>query len=205
MRQLKCFIPKTMAGLILGLASGPVFGQVLNYDVVLIPQGATGNMHALVGFGQSCAGNPHNGGMNFQECAVADITFRLQGPRDRMTCDNPTKPASRVITKIELTDKPDTGSGSPPQKGDFTGGLADSWLKTYAFPQVDTSDGVVYEVSDKNDGLARVTLVNMNSHPLEMNQGQVVPKRFWYRITAEDCTSNRTWVTDPRGDNEGLN
>ena len=101
----------------------------------------------------------------------------------------------RVITGIEVTDTPSTTN--PTDKGDFTGGLDGSWLKKYAFPQAD-SEGYIYKVSNKNKGLAEVTIVNMNSHP-----AAELGKSFWYRITVEDCDSGATWITDPRGDNQG--
>lgn len=189
------------AGLLLTFASGNVFGAVLNYSVLLTPQGngqGGGTLNVHLGFGQSCASNPHDGCMNFQTDAVGAITFRLPGPSDRMTCTNPAQPqkvAAKVITGIQVTETPYKQN---PQKGNFSGRVTGTELKKYAFPQAD-ANGFIYKVNNKNEGLARVTVINMNSHPAA--QGT---KSFWYRIKVEDCSNNGYWQTDPRGDNEGL-
>jgi hypothetical protein len=192
-----------IAGVVLVGMTNTVLGAVKDYDVMLTTQGPSGTLKAHLGFGQSCAVNWHDGCMNFDVNTVGIITFYLPGPPDRLTCVNPVDPgkvAKKVITKIELTDKPLDGGATAP-KGDFKGGLADTWLKKYAFPQVDQATGVLYDV-DVNDGLARITLVNLNSHPFQSS----VTKPFWYRVTVTDCEPpHNTWETDPRGDNKGLN
>lgn len=200
MRRSVNIVAASAAGVILTLASGQTYGAVLNYEVLLIPQGSAGSLQAHLNFGQSCSVNPHIGCMNFQAGAVGAITFRLPGPKDRMVCNDPVNPhksAGKVITKIEVTDTAD--AMNPAEKGNFSGGVAaTSWLKQYAFPQAD-ADGFIYK-ADKDQGLARVTVINMNSHPAA--QGD---KAFWYKVTVEDCNSKNTWVTDPRGENKGLN
>jgi hypothetical protein len=49
-------------------------------------------------------------------------------------------------------------------------------------------------------GNTQVILVNNNSN--DYVAGSYVP--FWYRVTVTDCNDDTiTWVSDPRGDNEG--
>jgi len=200
-RQVRFAIAGTL-GLLLSLVASQAFGVVKDYEVLLTPQGASGTLGVHLVFGQSCGGNPHLGCMNFDTDTVGVISFRVAGNPNGLTCKNPTAPtkvAKRVITKIELTDKPLGGSGTS-DKGDFNGGLAGTWLKKFAFPQVIQGTGVLYDVSF-NDGLARMTLVNLNSHP-----GQSGSKPFWYKVTVTDCADQtKTWETDPRGDNKGSN
>lgn len=200
---MKYLLIVAIAALLFVGTANPVFGAAKDYDVMLTTQGQSGTLKAHLGFGQSCAVNWHDGCMNFDVNTVGVITFYLPGPPDRLTCVNPVDPnkvAKKVITKIELTDKPLAG-GATGLKGDFSGGLADTWLKKYAFPQVVQSTGILYDVS-VNDGLSRITLVNLNSHPWQSG----VTKPFWYRITVTDCKPpHNIWETDPRGDNKGLN
>ena len=201
MKQQVKFVVACMTVLLLNLMAGPAFGQVRNYDVLLTPQGATGTLGVHLGFGQSCAVNPHYGCMNFEVDTVGAITFRVAGNPARLTCGDPANPSSqdadKVITRIEVTDRP-SGSSGTSQKGDFSGPLAGTWLKTYAFPQVDQNTGILYDVP-VNNGLTHLTLVNLNSHP----QADGI-KSFWYRVTVTDCDDpTRSWVSDPRGDNQG--
>jgi hypothetical protein len=202
MRQQVRFAIAGTLGLLLSLVASQAFGVVRDYEILLTPQGASGTLGVHLVFGQSCAGNPHNGCINFDVDTVGVMSFRVRGNPNGLTCTNPTAPskvAKQVITKIELTDKPSGGSGTSP-KGDFSGGLAGTWLKKFAFPQVTQGTGVLYDVS-VNDGLARMTLVNMNGHP-ELSGS----KPFWYKVTVTDCaTPTNTWETDPRGDNKGTN
>lgn len=200
-RQVRFAIAGTL-GLLLSLVASQAFGVVKDYEILLTPQGASGTLGVHLAFGQSCAGNPHDGCMNFATDTVGVISFRVRGNPNGLTCTNPSAPskvAKQVITKIELTDKPSGGSGTSP-KGDFSGGLADTWLKKFAFPQVVQGTGVLYDVS-YNNGLARMTLVNLNSHPEQSGS-----KPFWYKVTVTDCADPiNTWATDPRGDNKGSN
>jgi hypothetical protein len=185
-----------IVSLVFMLTADQALGDLKDYDVMLTTQGPSGTLKAHLGFGQSCAVNWHEGCMNFDVNTTGVITFYLPGPQSQMTCDDPA--VNKVITKIELTDKPLQGNPTSP-KGDFTGGLAGDWLKTFAFPQVDKSTGVLY-LADIATGLARITLVNMNSHPAGLGE-----KSFWYQVTVTSCDGKNYWVTDPRGDNKGLN
>ena len=202
MRQQARFTIAGTLGVILSLVASQAFGVVKDYDIQLTPQGVSGTLGVVLAFGQSCGGNPHNGCMNFDVDTVGVISLRVVGNPHSVNCaypPGPGKSAKFVITKIELTDKPFGGS-STSTKGDFSGGLADTWLKQFAFPQVDQATGVLYDVS-VNEGLAQMTLVNLNSHPEETD-----PKPFWYKVTVTDCGDpTKTWVTDPRGDNTGSN
>lgn len=201
-RQVRFAIACTL-GLLLSLVASQAFGVVKDYEVLLTPQGASGTLGVHLAFGQSCGGNPHNGCMNFDVDTVGVISFRVRGNPNGLTCTNPAAPskvAKQVITKIEVTDKPLSGGSGTSAKGDFSGGLADTWLKKFAFPQVIQGTGVLYDVS-VNDGLARMALVNLNSHP-----DQSGSKPFWYKVTVTDCANQtKTWKTDPRADNQGYN
>ena len=141
--------------------------------------------------------------MNFDVDTVGVISFRVMGNPHSVNCTHPPGPgksAKFVITKIELTDKPLSKGSSTSAKGDFRGRLADTWLKQFAFPQVIQGSGVLYDVS-VDEGLARMTLVNLNSHPEQKDS-----KPFWYKVTVTSCKDpTKTWETDPRADNKGSN
>lgn len=208
MRQQVRFTIAGTLGLLLSLVASQAFSAVKDYEILLIPQGSSGTLGAHVVFGQSCADNQHVGCMNFDTDTVGVISFRVRGKPNGLTCTNPTAPgkvAKQVITKIELTDKPSGGSDTS-AKGDFSSGLAGTWLKKFAFPQVNQGTGILYDVA-VNDGLARMTLVNLNSQQSILSPlGQPESKPFWYRVTVTDCADpTKTWETDPRGDNKGSN
>lgn len=201
---MKQLFVKAVAGLVFIGANNIAFGDIKEYDILLIPQGNGGTMGVKLDFGKPCNVKQHDGCMDFDVNTVGVITLKLTGSPHRLACapegaPNPQQYASKVITKIELTSTPMEGDTTS-SKGDFSGGLED-WLKQYAFLQVNQTTGVLYEVP-KEQGLARLTLVNLNSHPSEEGGS----KSFWYRITVTDCDDeSKTWVTDPRGDNKGLN
>ena len=195
------FVTTSLVMLLLNFIAQPAYGAVRDYDVWLnpvTPHGGTLQPHLV--YGRSCNGSPHSGCMEFEVDAIGTITFSVRNnwqAQTSLTCPAtiPQGHRYRVITGIEVTTTASTTN--PSEKGDFSGGINGTWLKMYAFPQAD-SQGYIYKVSDKNQGLSEVTVVNMNSHPA--SQGE---KPFWYKITVEDCGSDATWETDPRGDNQG--
>jgi len=199
-KQIKFAVTNTL-GLLLTLVASQALGAVMNYKMLLTPQVGTGTLNVNMAFGGNCWTNTHAGCMGFDVGTVGAIFFRVVGNPHAMSCiseDNPDQKALYVITKIELTDVPLKGSPNN-SKGDFSGGLADTWLKTFAFPAVDQSTGVLYDVP-VNNGLAQMTVVNLNSHPKEWGT-----KPFWYKVTVTRCSDPTvTWETDPRGDNNGI-
>jgi len=160
------------------------------FAVKLVPQGnAPGELRAINN-GKNCVNNWHEGCMLFEEDKIGLIKFYLPGSFNKVKdCDK----AQSVITQVKLTT---TGTDS---KGDFTVFPLDDWIKNDAFPGVDVNDGIIYQET-KDVARTQVWLVNMNSHPA--SEGH---KQFWYEVTATDCASGETWVTDPRGENTGMN
>jgi hypothetical protein len=105
-----------------------------------------------------------------------------------------------VITKIELatTELKTEEKNNKRAKGDFTKEV-DSWLKK-AFSSVDMQTGIIYE-EEWPLGWTQVVVENLNSHDAKKGM-----KSFWYQVTVTDCVDEKnTWITDPRGDNEGKN
>ena len=201
MRQQVRFTIAGTLGLLLSLVASQAFGVVRDYEILLTPQGQSGTLRINLAFGGSCWLPVHNGCVGFDIDTVGVMSLRVAGNPNGLTCTHPdpSKVAHRVITKIELTDVPLGGSPTS-AKGDFSGGLADTWLKTFAFPSVNQSTGVLYDVP-VNEGLARMAVVNLNSHPEVWGT-----KPFWYKVTVTRCSDpTDTWETDPRGDNKGTN
>ena len=203
-RQIRFAIMGAL-GLLLALVASQALGAVKNYDILLTPQGPSGTLNANLAFGGNCDPPTYPGCMGFAQGDVGAISFRVVGNPHGMSCTNEVNPgqvARYVITKIELTDKPAEKSPTS-AKGDFSGGLAGTWLKTFAFPSVNESTGVLYDVS-VNNGLAQMILLNQNSHPNPPSPQLPVTKPFWYKVTVTSCSDpTKTWVTDPRGDNKG--
>jgi hypothetical protein len=143
----------------------------------------------------NCKKKAHKGCLLFEEDKTGVIKFYLSGSRiNAKRCPK----AEAVITKIELSTTAE-GSVTDGSKGDFSPPLA-AWIKNYAFADVDLYTGVVYEAS-VNVARSQAWLINLNSH--DASEGE---KEFWYRVTATACgDSPTTWVTDPRGNNEGMN
>lgn len=192
---------------LLGNTDGdPVPSNQVTYSVELKP-GHSGVLE--VKHADKCKQHGHTGCLRFEKDKVGLIKFFLQGSS---TINRKCPKANSVITKIELTAKgiapksdPDPDDVNPEaEKGDFTGNLPD-WVRDDAFSGVDLSTGIVYQATTLNDARTQELLVNMNSH----NASEGV-KSFWYKVTATACIENKDgtrdiWVSDPRGDNEGLN
>jgi hypothetical protein len=167
--------------------------QVKSYSVKLVPQGASGTLK--VDKSNKCNTGKHKGCLLFKQDRLGLIKFYLPGSKYEMkNCIN----ANKVITMIELTAK---GQGTDPEatKGDFDRTLPlPSWIKVNAFTGVDLDTGIVYTVN-KDQAFTQALLVNLNNHDEETGE-----RHFWYRVTVTDCnTPVNTWITDPRGDNEG--
>jgi hypothetical protein len=176
--------------------------QTKHYGIKLVPIGGAGGK-LKVDKANQCANDKHEGCLVFETNKVGQIKFYLPGSQYEMKkCDGTKKRAGKVITKVELADE---SLDDDPTKGDFGGPFPlDNWLKYDAFPAVDLDDGIVYE-APWNKAATQVFLENLNSH----KAGDGI-KSFWYRVTVTDCDEydegmRYTWVTDPRGDNKGLN
>jgi hypothetical protein len=137
----------------------------------------------------------------FEEDKVGVIKFYLPGNKYKIEkCPK----AKHVITKVELTTTIDDTKPND-QKGKFTGPFPlENWIRDDAFSDIDLDTGIVYQPASLDYARTQAWLVNMNSHePPGL-------KQFWYKVTATACAKNDegthdTWVTDPRGDNEGHN
>ena len=166
---------------------------VKDYSVRLVPQGTSGVLK--VDEDNQCKKGKHKGCLLFETDKRGLIKFYLPGSKYKiMNCTNTQK----VITKVEVTTK---GKDDDPEadKGDYdrTNPLP-LWVETDAFTTVNRATGIVYQV-DKGYAFTQVLLVNLNSH--DEADGE---KHFWYRVTVTDCNNvANTWVSDPRGDNEG--
>jgi len=181
----------------LGVFVPSIFGfssvDVKDYSVKLVPQGTSGVLK--VDKDNKCKKGKHKGCLLFEVDEIGLIKFYLPGSKDKIkNCSN----ANKVITKVEITT---TGMGgdSEAEKGDYdrTNPLP-VWAKTEAFTNVNRNTGIVYHAT-KDNAFTQVLLVNLNSS--NEADGE---KHFWYRVTATDCeTPANTWVSDPRGDNEG--
>jgi hypothetical protein len=157
----------------------------------------TGIMEVSVDPGKKCEKNWHAGCMRFLKNTVGHITFYLNGSRNVMkSCDQPG--VERDNKKIELTATGDTDAA----KGVFNNDRRPDWLKYQAFLSLDLVTGVVYEAPTVQ-AYNKLTLTNNNSTLYE--EGEEGEKQFWYKVTVTSCDGLQTWVTDPRGDNEGRN
>ena len=145
--------------------------------------------------------HPHTGCLLFGEKQRGSITFYLPGyALDNAQCPD----AKNVITRIELTTKAKDDSQA---KGDFNRDeKLDKWVQKNAFNDVDLETGIVYD-AQWDEAWAQTTLVNLNNHKHEI-EGDENELSFWYRVTITSCPKenhpSKTWTTDPRGDNEGL-
>ena len=144
--------------------------------------------------------------MLFEKNKVGQIKFYLPGSAFELRkCSGTTPKAKNVITRIELAvieKEADEYYDPDGSKGDFTKTPLADWIKYDAFSAVNLANGIVYDAPwDK--AASQVYLENLNSHNAELG---VFP--FWYRVTVTSCEGgdgvHETWVTDPRGDNKGL-
>ena len=145
-----------------------------------------------------CKKDKHPGCLLFGEKQRGKITFYLK--KDKAQCPE----AKNVITKIELTTK---AKDDNQEKGDFNRTLKlDPWIKTNAFKDVILKTGIVYEAGS-DEASNQTTLFNKNDHKHDI-EGDKNELSFWYRVTVTSCPKkdhpSKTWTTDPRGDNEGL-
>ena len=177
--------------------------------VMLVPLGTGGNLKVKPEFADKnynqCKKNKHSGCLLFQRDTLVHIAFRLIGPRDQVKyCPD----AKKVITKIEVTATA-ANKGLNDSKGDFSGPFPlTGWLVDNAFPAVNPDTGIIHEAS-WDVAQTQVVVTNLNDHDNRTADPDVVNK-FWYRITVTACAENKdgthsTWVSDPRGDNEGKN
>jgi len=163
------------------------------YPIELTPDNSSNVLEAVVtDSSKKCKQNDNKGCVQFDVDKVGMVKFYLPNSKYKTkSCKN----NNEVITKVELTT---TGSGD---KGTFVGHLPlPAWIKENAFPSVDRSTGIAYQ-ADLQQARTQVFLANMNNH--DASEGT---KTFWYQVTVTDCDDeSKQWVTDPRGDNKGMN
>jgi len=130
------------------------------------------------------------------------IIFAINGNAAARTCE---EHAARVISKIQISATDENPGEEPSDKGDFEDSSypLDEKFKTHGFPDIDINTGIVWEAGDDNPAASRVKIENRNSSDVDDPRGV----DFWYQVTVEKCSesSNRYWVTDPRGENDGMN
>lgn len=210
--QMK-LLPFGLAGLVSGVLISFFGSSMLGYTslqqkivaVKLVPQ-AEGVLK--VDKANQCKKGGHPGCLLFKEDVAGRINFHLPGSKkETKDCNSPN--VNEVITKIELT-AASVGNQVDATKGVFNGNLPD-WLKYDAFLEVDQQTGIVYEAPGNpwETGKTQVWLTNLNNHGWEI-EGGGDSLSFWYQVTVTACEENQdgtgkheTWVTDPRGDNEG--
>ncbi|MDX2416700.1 MAG: hypothetical protein QNK19_04480 [Xanthomonadales bacterium] len=129
------------------------------------------------------------------------IIFAINGNSAGKTC---AEHAARVISKIQLTTTDASPDKQLSDKGDFepTSYPLDRMFRDDGFPEVDITTGVVYEATYANPGISRVEIKNLNTSSVDDPQGV----DYWYQVTVEKCTNNpnKYWVSDPRGENDGM-
>jgi len=161
--------------------------------VELDPAGVSKNLQ-VKGF-KVCKKNDHPGCLTFEKGQEGYIKFYIKNADSGKTCE---QGADEVITQVKVTSEElVTNRGNENRsKGDFDAELA-PWLKRNAFKFLNEDNGTIYDVGLEN-GWTQVVIQNLNN-----NEGL---KHFWYQVTVTSCDDpNKTWVTDPRGDNEGRN
>lgn len=191
-------------GVVFGLSgwvvsTGVVMAQdfaVIN-PVMLIPQGSEGNLR--VDKHNQCSKKMHPGCLLFRRGELSNIVFHLNGSRNEGKSCSDSK-NKNVITKIELT-ATSAGKDTKDDKGDFdrTPPLP-AWLKD-AFPAINLDTGIVFEAS-LDVARTQAWVLNLNNHENQPGEPTVI-KSFWYKVTVTACDGSATWVSDPRGDNEG--
>lgn len=189
------------AGVFLVTFLGFSGGQLQTYSVKLEPDGVNGGTLEVVKSNKCNQGKEYKGCLRFKEDKAGLVRFYLPGSKYNFKKCKVNGGPSEVITKIELTATgiakgadADTGVFAPPMNNP-----AQQWLKNEAFPSLDMTTGILYEATLANAG-TQAWMLNMNSNPAG------IVKSFWYKVTATKCGDPATtWVTDPRGDNEGHN
>jgi hypothetical protein len=191
-------------GLVTALVVGAFGGSLVSnitgnkfgtYPVKLTPEDDGKLVAEVEDKSKKCKNNDNAGCMRFDKDANGVVKFYLDGSKYKSkSCKN----SQEVITKIELTT---TGEGN---KGVFNDGLGwvepAVWLKENAFPSVNLETGIAYEAT-LAEARSLVILSNMNNH--DASEGEKV---FWYRVTVSACEgSEEPWVSDPRGENKGVN
>lgn len=152
-----------------------------------------------------CKKNKHEGCLLFERYTLGHIVFHLPGSKTKAkSCPE----AEYVITKIEVTPTPAGGSINN-SKGNFNGSFPlTGWIVDNAFPAVNPDTGIIHEAS-VDVARSQEWVTNLNDHDNSTLATNVIHS-FWYRVTVTACAENEdgthtTWVTDPRGDNEGRN
>lgn len=171
--------------------------EVIN-PVKLVPQSAGGNLK--VEKDNQCRKGKHDGCLLFERDTLVRIVFHLPGSKNQVKyCPE----AKNVITKIEVTATAAKGSATD-DKGDFNGSASlPAWLKENAFPEIDLETGVIYAAESWKTARTQEWITNLNDHLSPSNVPDIIHS-FWYKITVTACDdTGTTWVSDPRGDNEG--
>lgn len=183
--------------------------QTKLYGVKLTPDGNSGVLKVKLSKNtKKCEKKAHDGCMLFEKNKVGQIKFYLPGSAFELRkCSGTTPKAKNVITRIELAvieKEADEYYDPDGSKGDFTKTPLAPWIKYDAFSAVILETGYVYD-GPWDKAATQVYLENLNSH----NNADLGELPFWYRVTVTACEAgedgkHQTWVTDPRGDNKGL-
>ncbi|MCH7506170.1 MAG: hypothetical protein IID60_02545 [Proteobacteria bacterium] len=178
------------------LSNGGHSGEFVLYRVTFNANGPP-PMQTLFTTGNCTKGPaPRHGCVQFSKGAWGVIIFGLVGVADNLKCNGAVP--NWVITKIELSDTGDIGTG----KGTNFGSAVATWVQD-AFSGVDPSTGVLYD-EKWNDAYTSIGVVNSNNNDVTAG-----PKDLWYQVTATKCKedpithTHATNTSDPRVENMG--
>lgn len=133
-----------------------------------------------------------DGYVGFAKGESGIITFGIKNSEVGDSCPAYDGGASWVITKMELSGTGDSAT----EKGDNFGGdqTAQGWLQQ-AFPDVDLSDGVIFEAATLEEGRTSVSIIDANN--------QIGRTFAYYQVTATKCSDGTTVQIDPGVGNGG--
>ena len=183
------------------------FNKIIHPKIDLNPTGPGGPLNNPGSFNINTPNNGCKKGsgqklgcVRFAAGQSGTIIFAINGNAEGKTC---AQNDARVITKIKLSATDSNPGPQPSDKGDFS---ADSYpmpamFETDGFPELDITTGVVWEANDDHSAISRVAIQNLNTSSNPDPQGV----NFWYEVTVKKCSSDTYWVTDPRGENDGMN
>ena len=138
---------------------------------------------------QNCNGAGDKFGcMRFEQGSYGVIIFGLAGEQDSKSCSD--HGVSWVITKVEATDTGSVDTG----KGTAWNSSLPAWVSNSFYPLDDEDSGVLYD-KILDDAQTSVALLNRNEN--------IGAEDLWYRVSATNCRTKVTVISDPRIKNDG--
>jgi hypothetical protein len=163
-----------------------------NYDVKVAIIGTDTAKIITPAQGWESSGNKKDGFVGFAPNTFGTTKFGVVGERVSGSCEGTGSNNARwVITKLEVSATGDLET----EKGTDFGASQDPWLRE-AFPNVDLSNGVLFEAATLAQGVTVLSIFNANGH--------VGMQRFiYYRLTLTRCEDEFETTTDPGWNNGG--